>query len=151
MKSVIAHALVVMASVAGCASVAHAQMVGQQVYQAHCAVCHQADAQGAPGLAPPLQGRHWIKLASARQYVPGVLLAGMHGVLALENGNFNGVMPPQNRLSDEEIAAATNYLFINVNGQEKWPALQASDVAQLRRETPLVAQLRALRKQALAQ
>lgn len=131
------------------ASAAHAQQVqGAQVYQSSCAMCHQDQAQGAAGLAPALKGSQWDKLAKARSYAPGVLLAGMHGPISTDEGTFNGVMPTQNRLSDEEIAAVSTYLLREVNGQQD--AVTAAEVAALRAKPASVAELRAMRKQALA-
>ncbi|WP_413671693.1 cytochrome c [Massilia cellulosiltytica] len=130
---------------------AQAQEVkGADVFRAACAMCHQAEAQGAAGLAPPLKGSYWDKLAKTGTYVPGVLLAGMHGQITTDEGPFNGVMPTQNRLADSEIAALSNYLVQDVNGVKSVPAVTADEVAKLRAKTPSVSELRALRKQALA-
>lgn len=134
----------------GGAMPALAANLGETIFQNNCAVCHQPQAQGMAGLAPPLKSGQWAKLAGARTYVPGVLLAGMNGSLPLENGSFIGVMPTQNRLGDDEIAAVANYLFINVNGQAGWQPLTGAEVAALRASTPAVGALRAQRKQALA-
>ena len=136
--------------VAGVSNLAAADS-GEQVFQSNCAVCHQPQAQGMPGLAPPLKGSRWSKFTGQRAYVPGVLLAGMNGSLPMEGDNFIGVMPTQNRLSDEDIAAVANYLFKTVNGQSDWQALTAAEIADMRKSTPSVSSLRALRKQALAQ
>lgn len=135
---------------AGAMQAALAADLGETIFQNNCAVCHQPQAQGMAGLAPPLKSGQWAKLAAARSYVPGVLLAGMNGSLPLENGNFIGVMPTQNRLSDDEIAAVSNYLFMSVNGQAGWQPLTAAEVAALRSSTPAVGALRAQRKQAVA-
>ena len=122
---------------------------GADVYRTSCAMCHQDQAQGAAGLAPPLKGSAWDKLAKAPAYVPGVLLAGMHGPITTDEGLFNGVMPTQNRLGDAEIAALAAYLVKEVNGQADAATPSAADVAALRAKPATVAQLRALRKQAL--
>jgi nitrite reductase (NO-forming) len=131
------------------ASAASAAESGEKVFMTNCAACHQAQAQGMAGLAPPLKNSHWSKYAGIRSYVPGVLLAGMNGSLAMESGNFVGVMPPQNRLSDDEIAAVTNYLFAEVNQVAGWKSITAAEVATLRKNTPAVSALKALRKTAL--
>jgi mono/diheme cytochrome c family protein len=81
--------------------------------------------------------------------VSGVLLVGLNGVLNLDEGSFTGVMPPQNRLSDEGIAGVTNYLLSVVNAQATWQPISA-DVAALHQSPPTVAGLRALRKQVTA-
>lgn len=123
---------------------------GEKIFQNSCAMCHQAQAQGMPGLAPPLKGSQWSKFAAARTYVPGVLLAGMNGSLPMESGNFVGVMPPQNRLSDDDIASVVNYLFGDVNAVAGWKAISSAEIATLRQATPAVSALKAQRKQALA-
>jgi mono/diheme cytochrome c family protein len=128
---------------------AASQSAGRALFAANCALCHQAEAQGAAGVAPPLKGAHWSRLAGVRHYVPGVLLVGMHGKLSLEADSFVGVMPAQNRLSDLEVASVTNYLLAGVNGQAGWIGVDASEVAAWRAAPPSVAQLRAARKQAL--
>lgn len=133
------------------AGAAHAEAVsGKTVYQSSCAMCHQAAGEGAAGLAPPLKNSQWEKLAREKAYLPGVLLAGMHGPIVTEQGPFNGVMPTQNRLGDEEIAAVGNYLVHELNGLKDAPAVTAADVAALRAKPASVAELRTLRKQALA-
>jgi mono/diheme cytochrome c family protein len=131
-------------------SVAQAQQVnGAQLFQAACAMCHQAQAQGAAGLAPPLKGGYWSKLARTRGYVPGVLLAGMHGPISTDEGSFTGIMPTQNRLADGEIAALSTYLVQDVNGEKAVAAFTADEVAKLRAKPATVAELRTLRKQAV--
>lgn len=132
------------------AGLAGAANLGEQVFQANCAVCHQPRAEGMAGLAPPLKSGQWASLATVRGYVPGVLLGGMNGSLQLESGKFIGVMPPQNRLGDEEIAAVVNYLFAGVNGQDDWQALTPAEVGALRANPLPLAAVRALRKQAVA-
>lgn len=132
-------------------SAAHAQEVnGRDVFKAACAMCHQAEAQGAAGVAPPLKGSYWNRLAAIPTYVPGVLLVGLHGPIVTDEGTFNGIMPPQNRLSDREIAAVANFLLQDVNGQSAATAVTVDSVAALRAAPPAVTALRALRKQALA-
>jgi mono/diheme cytochrome c family protein len=74
----------------------------------------------------------------------------MHGPITTDEGAFNGVMPTQNRLSDGEIAALTAYLVKDVNGQATAATASAADVASLRAKPSTVAELRAMRKQALA-
>lgn len=132
-------------------SIAQAQEVkGAEIYRNSCAMCHQAEGQGAAGLAPPLKGSYWAKLVNIPVYVPGVLLAGMHGTITTDEGPFNGVMPTQNRLADAEIAALAAYLAEEISGLAGATTASAAEVAALRAKTPSVAELRALRKQALA-
>jgi mono/diheme cytochrome c family protein len=126
------------------------QADGAGVYKANCAMCHQDQGQGAAGLAPPLKGSYWDKLAKAHVYVPGVLLAGMHGPITTDEGPFTGVMPTQNRLSDGEIAAVSTFLVRELAGQRDAQPVEAAEVARLRAKPATVAELRTLRKQSLA-
>jgi mono/diheme cytochrome c family protein len=126
------------------------EVKGGDIYRNSCAMCHQDQAQGAAGVAPPLKGNYWAKLAKVPAYVPGVLLAGLHGPITTDEGPFNGVMPTQNRLGDAEIAALAAYLVKDVNGQAGAITASAADVAALRAKPATVAELRALRKQALS-
>ncbi|MRV71790.1 c-type cytochrome [Duganella sp. FT92W] len=143
--------VILMAAMLAAAGGAGAQQVrGADIYKSSCAMCHQDQGQGAAGVAPPLKGSQWAKLARVRNYAPGVLLAGMHGPLSTDEGTFNGVMPTQNRLNDEEIAAVTAYLVSDIAGQNGAPVVVAADVAALRARPQSVAELRAVRKQALA-
>ena len=145
------HQVMTAALFAAAAATAQAQQVkGADVYRSSCAMCHQAMGEGAAGLAPPLKGANWSKLAKAPGYLPGVLLAGMHGPLATDDGQFSGVMPTQNRLADGEIAAVSNYVAQELNAQPAAAPVAAADVAALRAKPATVAELRALRKKVLA-
>jgi mono/diheme cytochrome c family protein len=126
------------------------ELLGQKVYQSSCAMCHQDQGQGAAGVAPALKGSQWLKLGQQRGYAPGVLLAGMHGAISTDEGMFVGVMPTQNRLSDEEIAAVAGYVVRSLNGQQAGADVTPADVAAWRAKPASVAELRVLRKQALA-
>lgn len=145
-------ALLLMLALAAAGGSATAQQInGEQVYQSSCAMCHRAQGQGSAGLAPPLKGSQWIRLTGATMYLPGVMLAGMHGALDTDEGRFVGVMPTQNRLSDAEIAAVSSYLVRDINGQAGAAVPSAAEVAALRAKPVTVAELRALRKRTLAQ
>ena len=56
---------------------ADGQVRGQQLYTRHCADCHGAQGQGAPGIYPPLAGNRTVTMAQ-----PGNLL------LAITGGGF---------------------------------------------------------------
>jgi len=81
----------------------------EAVYQANCAACHQANGQGLPGAFPPLAGNSNI-LDN-----PGIIientLAGKQGEITVNGQTYNGVMPPMQHLTDEQIAQAANYVL----------------------------------------
>lgn len=90
---------------------ATADAVGEGVYTANCAGCHQANGQGLPGTFPPLAG-HAVELFNAdRSYLPSLVLYGLTGEISVGGSTYNGQMPAWQQLSDEEIAGTLNYIL----------------------------------------
>ena len=71
--------------------------MGEKVYQANCAACHQANGQGVPPAFPALAGSKVVNGAPADQ---------IHTVL---NGRPGTAMPAWKQLSDTDIAAVIDY------------------------------------------
>jgi mono/diheme cytochrome c family protein len=121
---------------------------GQALFNGTCAACHQPGGTGSPGLAPPLADLPlWKRLgASAGTYLQGVMLAGMSGSIEVEGQVYVGlIMPPQERMTNEELAAIGNYILGTLNGLPS-PALTEASVAQVRAAPPAHAILREIRK-----
>jgi mono/diheme cytochrome c family protein len=100
-------ALIALALPGGCrqAQVETKIDAGHEIYIERCAVCHQPNAQGVPGLYPPLAGTEW--LSGPPERLEAVILDGMQG----PSGNFKAVMPGwRGVLSDAEIAALATWL-----------------------------------------
>ena len=114
MKGLRCHWLVLAVALLQAAASAHSQ--GQSVeaeaavFSRHCAVCHQPEASGTPGFAPPLRGPHWARLSSRDDYVTRVLLFGLNGRIEVAGAEYNGVMPAFAAIGSEDIAAAINHL-----------------------------------------
>ncbi len=74
------------------------QTDGEALYQTTCQACHMEDGKGAAGAGahPPLAGNP--KLIS-KHFLAGVMLTGYHGMPRFGD-----------QLSDEQIAAVTNYV-----------------------------------------
>jgi len=104
---------------------------GARIFAGTCQACHQAGGVGTPGLAPPLVSSV-IKNAAARQkdYPAMVVTKGLTGPLALADGSsITGAMPPQQALTDADVAAVVNYVFhLNHAAANVKPA----DVARIR-------------------
>jgi mono/diheme cytochrome c family protein len=81
---------------------------GQTLYQANCLACHQADGRGVPGLNPPLAKSDWVAGDLAR--LVGVLLNGQQGPITVNGERYNGVMPKQAHLTNEELAQLLTYV-----------------------------------------
>jgi cytochrome c oxidase subunit 2 len=75
---------------------------GEQSFNTHCAVCHQQNGQGVPNTFPPLVGSNVVGGPKAGQI--RLVLNGRKGVY-----RPNTAMPPQDALSDVDIAAAITY------------------------------------------
>lgn len=102
--------------------------VGEEVYTNTCALCHQADGMGTPGVYPPLAGAGEF-YGDARN-MSTIIVNGLSGV-EIMGKSYSGVMAPQGAvLSDYEIAAAASFVrnsFGNNDGM-----VTKSDVAAVR-------------------
>jgi mono/diheme cytochrome c family protein len=90
----------------------------QSVFAAKCAICHQPDARGVPGMYPPLAGTigDYLTIRGGRAYLADVVLFGMSGLMTAGGADYNGLMPPQGaELSDAEIAATLNDVLDSFN------------------------------------
>lgn len=108
---------------------------GARIFASTCQACHQAGGIGAPGLAPPLVSPV-LKSAARRQkdYPVMVVARGLTGPLLLADGStFTGPMPPQQALTDLDVAAVVNYVF-HLN--HATASVKSSDVASVRAATP---------------
>ena len=87
---------------------------GEHVYQENCLACHQANGRGVVGAIPPHVG-HTPYLAQAtggvggRDYMIDVVLHGLEGQIVANGEQYDGMMPPYEHLSDEEVAEVLNY------------------------------------------
>lgn len=101
-------------------------------YQQHCAACHLPDGSGVPGAYPPLAGRMAPMAADAagREYLVQVLTKGLMGPIVVDGARYQGVMPPQAALSNDEIAQVLNELIGTGTGGSK--AFDAMEVSAIR-------------------
>jgi len=81
----------------------------QALYQANCGACHQATGQGLTGAFPPLAGND--NVVDNPEYVIETVLNGKTGELVIGETTYNGVMPPMQHLTDQEIAQSVNYVM----------------------------------------
>lgn len=127
-----------------------AALDGKAIFDGHCAACHQPDGAGAAGLAPPLLGTLGKRVGSpvGRQYMAGVMVAGLAGKLVSKGVTYNGAMPNWQQFSDEELAGVANYVLTTFNGPElaaDHRPLTAEEFAAMRANKPSGKQLRAWR------
>ncbi|WP_071796785.1 c-type cytochrome [Natronohydrobacter thiooxidans] len=74
------------------------QSEGEALYRTTCQACHMEDGEGSAGAGahPPLANNPKM---NSKHFVAGVILIGYHGM-----PGFSGMM------SDEQVAAVTNYV-----------------------------------------
>src|SRR5438105_15113831 len=84
-------------------SVAYAD--GAETFSARCAVCHQADGHGVPGVYPPLANSvgDYLRLSQGRAYLVHVVSFGMTGAITSHGQTYSGFMQPWQQLSDREL------------------------------------------------
>ncbi|WP_027584383.1 cytochrome c [Bradyrhizobium sp. Ai1a-2] len=128
-----AHFLAGVALVLACSAPALAAD-GAKVYAETCQACHQAGGVGAPGLAPPLVSPVIANAASRQKDYPAmVVIHGVSGLLPLTGGDvIASAMPPQQGLSDDEIAAVVSYLY-GLNRTET--SIKPADIARARAQS----------------
>ena len=81
---------------------------GKEAYTTYCQNCHQADGKGTAGAFPPLAKSDFLK-KPAKAMIDNILL-GQTGETTVNGQKYNGVMPAQNYLSDDQIADILNYV-----------------------------------------
>lgn len=81
---------------------------GAAIFNEQCAACHQPQGQGVAGQFPPLAGNRDLFLDS--DFAVKVVLYGMSGEITAKGESVTGAMPPFGHLSDEQIAAALNFV-----------------------------------------
>lgn len=83
--------------------------LGQRLYQQHCADCHGAQGQGAPGAYPPLAGNRAVVMASPVNAVQAIVSGGFAPAAAGHPQPY-GMPPFRTVLSPTEIAAVASFV-----------------------------------------
>ncbi|MBF5008847.1 c-type cytochrome [Burkholderia pseudomultivorans] len=92
---------------------------GRTLFDAQCAVCHQAGGKGQDGLAPPLidyPGKY-ATVEQGRAQLVATLLHGMFGEIQVHDKHYNFKMPSFASASDDDIASVLNYVVFDLNAQ----------------------------------
>ena len=83
--------------------------LGAKVYEQHCADCHGAQGQGAPGAYLPLAGNRAVLAGSAVNTIQAILSGGFSPATA-GNPQPYGMPPFRTILSDTEVAAVASFI-----------------------------------------
>ncbi|WP_423762375.1 c-type cytochrome [Burkholderia sp. NLJ2] len=111
-------AAIALPGIAGAQQAVH-YPAGKSLFDAQCAVCHQAGGKGQDGLAPPLTeypGKYAAAEAGRAQLV-ATLLHGMFGEIKVHDKSYNFKMPSFASASDDDIAHVLNYVVFDLNAQ----------------------------------
>ncbi len=103
---------------------------GGALYRQHCAVCHQAEGQGVPGVFPPLRESDF--LVKERERSLRAPLEGLSGEITVNGATYRGAMPLL-VLSDAEVAALMTWVGSHMGNTI--PAVTEEEVAKVRAKT----------------
>lgn len=81
---------------------------GKAVFTKYCLACHQSDGSGVPGMHPPLIQGSWV--GKDPKELVAIMMKGLSGKIEVNGETFNGFMPSQAQLTDEEIADVLSYI-----------------------------------------
>lgn len=80
---------------------------GKEVYGIYCQNCHMEDGKGMMEINPPLAKADFMK-KPAKNLID-VILKGSTASLTINGKKYNGAMPAQDYLTDEQIADVLNF------------------------------------------
>lgn len=106
--------------------------VGQKLFAANCALCHQLTGMGIPGQFPPLVASEWV-IGNAPNRLIQIVEHGLQGTVHVKSQAYNGQMPPWGpQFSDEQLASILTYI------RSEWgnnaPAISKEEVAASRKQ-----------------
>ncbi|MFW2334439.1 c-type cytochrome [Ilumatobacter sp.] len=80
---------------------------GAETYSAVCSSCHQPSGVGLSGRFPPLLDNPNVDDA---EYVEDVIRNGLSGEIVVNGETYDGVMPAQSTLTDDEVSDVIVYI-----------------------------------------
>ncbi|WP_229655494.1 c-type cytochrome [Pedobacter puniceum] len=101
---------------------------GKVVYTQYCAVCHQADGLGVPGLNPPLSKTVYVLGDQTR--LINIVLKGLSEGVEIDGETYSNVMPAMAFLTDQQVADVLTY--VRNSFQNKASAITAAQVKAVR-------------------
>lgn len=107
--------------------------LGEKLFSANCALCHQPTGLGIAGQYPPLAGSEWV-IGDSPKRLQQILLHGVAGTIHVKGGIYNNNMPAWNTVfNDKQIAAILSYV------RQSWgnsaPPIGEAEMAEARKET----------------
>lgn len=81
---------------------------GMRLYNTYCLACHQSDGNGDDNHFPPLSGSEWV--LGEKQKLIQVILNGLDSAVIVKGKSYNGIMPKNDFLSDDQVATILTYV-----------------------------------------
>lgn len=107
--------------------------LGEKLFSANCALCHQPTGLGIAGQYPPLVGSEWV-VGDAPKRLQQILLHGIAGTIHVKGGVYNNNMPAWNAtFTDKQIAGILSY--VRQNWGNSAPPVTEADMTLARKET----------------
>lgn len=101
---------------------------GKALYQAKCIACHGPTGNGVPPVFPPLAGSEWVN--GPVENLIKIQLHGLSGPIEVKGKLYNGMMPNNAAMSNQEIADVLTYVRSNMGNSA--PAVTADMVEEHR-------------------
>jgi len=103
---------------------------GKLVFMQNCAMCHQLDGKGLPGVFPPLAQSDFLMADKDRSV--RIALRGLSGPVTVNSAPYDNLMP-QLPLTDEQVANVLT--FIRNSWGNQGDAVSLEEVKQIREST----------------
>lgn len=101
---------------------------GKRVYNQYCKACHLDDGRGMRGMHPPLINNKTVNGNTDK--LIDITLNGMTGKIVIDGVEYNGIMPPHQHLTDQQVADVLTYIRQNFGNQSG--AITAAQVVKHR-------------------
>jgi len=102
---------------------------GKSVYMKFCLSCHQKDASGVPGMYPSLQKNKVV--TGDKKKIINIVINGLQGEIEVNGEVYNQTMPPQNYLTNKQIAEVLS--FLRQNFENKADSVKVKEVNIIRK------------------
>ena len=103
---------------------------GKQLYETHCASCHQSDGTGEAGYFPPLIDTPWVKNSSAFAHI---LFRGLSGTIEVNGGRYASYMSPYGKdLTDKDVYEIIRYVQHSLNSFPEEKSFTVESVTTIR-------------------
>jgi len=90
---------------------------GMQLYNLHCANCHQKDGKGLVDLYPPLAGTDYLTAANKARIICAIRY-GQADSLVVNGKRYTQPMPGNTQLQALDVAEITTYIYNQWGGEK---------------------------------